>query len=301
MAPNEQLALFEYASPSGKPEKPPAPSPALRTENAHNSGPIPTPPPPSLPDGAQWRETATSLQTIGFVLLRSRRKSIGLQVNEDGLRVTAPRWVSLKQINAAIDDKATWILAKIRHHQERRKKLALADTQWHDGGRIPYLGNLIVLRLGLETQTRFRGNTQAPKPDDALLIGLPANADHRRVRDSTHMWLQARAKEWFDLRIRFFTHHHPDLSINRWRLSNATTRWGSCNSDRNIMLNWRLIHFEPDVIDYVIAHELAHLRHMDHSASFWREVGRLCPGFERARDILRGQDPASLPLLQGDF
>lgn len=300
MALNEQLSLFEQASHPGKPKAPPARSPALRTGSTHTS-PVPTPPPPSLPDGAQWHEAATSLQTIGFVLLRSRRKSIGLQVNDDGLRVTAPRWVGIKQINAAINDKAHWIVTKIRHHQERREKLALADTQWHDGGKIPYLGRLIILRLGQQTQTCFRGNTQAPGPHDELLIGLPTHADHRRVRDSTHLWLQAQAKDWFEQRIRHFTDRHTDLSINRWRLSNATTRWGACSSDRNIMLNWRLIHFEPHVIDYVIAHELAHLRHMDHSRSFWREVGNLCPGFERARDILRGHDPASLPLLQGVF
>jgi predicted metal-dependent hydrolase len=262
---------------------------------------VPTPPPPSLPDGAQWRETPTALQKIGFILMRSRRKSIGLQVNDDGLRVTAPGWVSLKQIDAAVNDKASWILAKIRHHQARKEKLALANTQWCEGGQIPYAGCLITLRLGQDTPTRYCGNIHAPKHNDALLLGLPANADHRRVRDTAQLWLQARAKEWFDLRIGHFTQHHPDLSINRWRLSNAATRWGACSSDRNITLNWRLIHFSPEIIDYVIAHELAHLRHMDHSKSFWREVGRLCPGFERARDILRGQDPASLPLLQGDF
>ncbi len=301
MEPNEQLSLFNDSHKAEKPSDLANVTAPSRPANNAPKATVPTPPPPSLPDGAQWRETSTSLQTIGFVLLRSRRKSIGLQVNDDGLRVTAPRWVGLKQIDAAVNDKAPWILTKIQHHQARKKKLALADAQWREGGQIPYIGCLITLRLGQEAQTLFCGNARAPVTGDTLLIGLPANADHRRVRDAAQLWLQARAKEWFDLRLQYFTHHHPDLSINRWRLSNATTRWGACSSDRNITLNWRLIHFTPDVIDYVIAHELAHLRHMDHSKSFWREVGRLCPGFERARDILRGQDPASLPLLQGDF
>src|SRR5690606_804020 len=102
------------------------------------------------------------------------------------------------------------------------------------------------------------------------------------------------------------------LHIRRWRLSSAATRWGSCSSDGNIMLNWRLIHFEPDIIDYVIAHEIAHLREMNHSKDFWREVGLILPGFERARDALRQHAPGSLPLIcrpravrllnhQGDF
>jgi predicted metal-dependent hydrolase len=63
------------------------------------------------------------------------------------------------------------------------------------------------------------------------------------------------------------------------------------------MLNWRLIHFSHDIIDYVIAHEIAHLREMNHGGNFWREVGRILPGFETARDALRQHDPGSLPLL----
>lgn len=292
MAPNKQLSLFDPNCP--------LPLPEAKSERHTATGtiaPIKISPPPSLPDGAQWREANTPIQAIGFVLMRSKRRSIGLQINDDGLRVTAPKWVSLKQIDAVVADKAQWVVTKIKHYQARRARLALADTQWCHGGTIPYLGQRIVLRLGHSNTTEFFGALFEPEPGDSLQLNLPGDADHRRVRDCVNTWLQARAKEWFDLRIGHFTQAHPDLIINRWRLSNATTRWGACSSDRNVMLNWRLIHFDPAVIDYVIAHELAHLRFMDHSKAFWREVGKLLPDFEDARDILRGHDPASLPLL----
>jgi hypothetical protein len=134
MKPNEQLPLFNDSHKAEKPSRPAnVTAPSRPSCTAPGSIIVPTPPPPSLPDGAQWRETPTALQKIGFILMRSRRKSIGLQVNDDGLRVTAPGWVSLKQIDAAVNDKASWILAKIRHHQARKEKLhcGLVKTRQH--------------------------------------------------------------------------------------------------------------------------------------------------------------------------
>ena len=136
----------------------------------------------------------------------------------------------------------------------------------------------------------------APQDGDILRLPLPGNAEHQRVRDSVHAWLQIKARDWFGQRLDHFQ-SVSQLRVGRWRLSSAATRWGSCNSDGNIMLNWRLIHFDRDIIDYVIAHELAHLKEMNHSREFWREVGRILPGFEAARNALRQHDPATLPLI----
>ena len=120
------------------------------------------------------------------------------------------------------------------------------------------------------------GDADAPRDGDTLWLALPANADQGRIRDAAQAWLQQRAGAWFGARLAHFL-QISGLKIRRWRLSSAATRWGSCTSDGNIMLNWRLIHFAPAIIDYVIAHELAHLREMNHSQDFWREVARSCP------------------------
>ncbi|HEY9572522.1 MAG TPA: SprT family zinc-dependent metalloprotease [Pusillimonas sp.] len=269
----------------------PAPPPAVEPALAATTRP------PSLPQNARWREVATPAQPIGFVLQRSRRKSIGLTINDDGLQVTAPNWVTLGQIDAAVVEKASWIIDKLRALRARQKHLATADTLWQQGGAIPYLGRRIVLDLNSAIKTTtFGGMPFEPRNGDVLSLALPADADRARIRDSVHSWLQQQAGAWFGQRLQHFLDANQ-LTIRRWRLSSAATRWGSCSSDGNIMLNWRLIHFEHDVIDYVIAHEIAHLREMNHSQDFWREVGRILPGFERSRDVLRQHNPGSLPLI----
>lgn len=112
---------------------------------------IPTPCPDPLPAGGRWREVQTEQQRIGFVLLRSRRRSIGFVVADDGLRVTAPNWVTLGQIDEAVREKARWILAKLRDWHTRREQLALA----------PVLGRHA---LGLLHQRRQHHAELAPDP-----------------------------------------------------------------------------------------------------------------------------------------
>ncbi|OLU07945.1 hypothetical protein BVK87_13000 [Achromobacter denitrificans] len=265
------------------------------TLSPNASSRVPTPCPDPLPPGARWREVPTEHQPIGFVLLRSRRRSIGFVVTDDGLRVTAPNWVTLTQIDDAVREKSRWILTKLREWHARKQQLAMAHTRWQPGGELPYLGKRIVIGVGGDSrQAYLSGDAEAPQDGDTLWLALPSSADQGRIRDSAQAWLQQRAGAWFGARLAHFL-QISGLKIRRWRLSSAATRWGSCTSDGNIMLNWRLIHFAPAIIDYVIAHELAHLREMNHSQDFWREVGQILPDFEDAKNILRRHDPASLP------
>jgi len=256
-------------------------------------------PPAQLAPGERWREIDTPLQAIGFVLRRSNRKSIGLSVTEDGILITAPKWVTLAQVDAAVREKARWLLDKLRHCHRRQQQLALAQTQWKDGGRIAWLGQDIVLRLG------YGSGDNRPKLEDVinenvgaslrekngeknLCLLLPIQSEPSRIRDATHAWLQSTARQHFDQRLQHFLQRSGYAhALRRWRLSGAATRWGSCSSAGDIMLNWRLIHLAPPLIDYVIAHEVAHLRHLNHSADFWQEVARLLPDFQPARQALR--------------
>lgn len=267
----------------------------LLTLSPNAASRVPTPCPDPLPPGARWREVPTEQQPIGFVLLRSRRRSIGFVITDDGLRVTAPNWVTLTQIDDAVREKSRWILTKLREWHARKQQLAMAHTRWQSGGELPYLGRRIIIGVGGDSrQANLSGDADAPQDGDTLWLALPSNADQGRIRDAAQAWLQQRAGAWFGTRLAHFL-QISGLKIRRWRLSSAATRWGSCTSDGNIMLNWRLIHFAPAIIDYVIAHELAHLREMNHSQDFWREVGQILPDFEDAKNILRRHDPASLP------
>lgn len=264
---------------------------------SHLQHPLSITPPPALPHGARWREIDTPLQTIGFVVIRSRRKSIGLVVNDDGLQIRAPNWVTWPQIDAAVIERASWIVDKLKIRQQRQAQLATATTLWETGGILPYMGVRIHLQLDAGLQEHaFEGQAVRPVHGDVLTLSLPNDASRERVRDSVHAWLQQQARLWFEQRLQHFL-AKGELTMQGWRLSSATTRWGSCSSQGNIMLNWRLIHFKHSVIDYVIAHEVAHLREMNHGKNFWREVERLMPDFAAARNALRQHNPGSLPLL----
>jgi predicted metal-dependent hydrolase len=106
-------------------------------------------------------------------------------------------------------------------------------------------------------------------------------------------WLQRQARRVFEERC---AHFAPRLRVRvkRLSLSSAATRWGSASADGSIWLHWRLIHFTLPVIDYVVAHELAHLREMNHSRAFWDVVRSVVPDYERTRRVL---DDQPVPVL----
>ena len=119
-----------------------------------------------------------------------------------------------------------------------------------------------------------------------LQVGLPRNAHAQQIRDAVQAWLMRQAQMYFEARMDYFA---PLLQV-RWvrlRLSNAGTRWGSASADGSIRLNWRLVHFRQSVMDYVVAHELAHLRVMDHSPRFWDTVATVMPDHAALRAELR--------------
>ena len=294
MAEPEQLTLFERTEPSAPPV-PAAPLPALTPAAQKTRVPILRP--ASLPPGCRWHEIETPLQTIGFMLRTSRRKTIGLTISDDGLVVTSPAWVPRRQLVEVVQSKAPWILRKLRALHERQQHLATADTQWRDGGRFPYLGQYVTLAIRpADGVLHYSGDPARPENQDILALPLQADSSADRVRERVYAWLQQQAAVLFEARLAHFC-ALADSRLRGWRLSSPNGRWGSCSSDGRIMLNWRLIHFPAEVVDYVVAHEVAHLRHMNHGPDFWREVGRLYPDFTQARQALKPHHPGSLPLL----
>jgi predicted metal-dependent hydrolase len=253
-------------------------------------------PPPSLPDDCSWHTLTLAGESLGYALRRSRRRSIGLVVRDTGLLIQAPTWASQRQIDEIIAQKSRWIHDKLRKRAERLELLALQASQWSEGGRIPYLGVSVLLHLDGRGAIHYHGNPEAPAPGDRLSLPLPRDADAQRIQERAQGWLQERARADFDARLRRYL-DLAGVSMRGWRLSSAQGRWGSCTSQGHIRLNWRLIHFAPSLIDYVVAHEVAHLRHMDHGAAFWREVDRLYPDFKSARDVLARHTPQTQPLF----
>ena len=239
------------------------------------------------------REIRLQEHVVAYALKRARRRSIGFIVGMEGLSVNAPKWVGIGDIESALREKAGWILRKLAEQQERAQRLHEAKVDWRDGTTIPFLGEQVIVvidaRAGL-TKAGAVLNTDAQAlpgvPRLTLHIGLPHTASAVQIRDVVQSWLQRQARRVFEERCQLYT-QQLGVRYTRLSLSSAQTRWGSASADGSIRLNWRLIHFGLATIDYVVAHELAHLREMNHSPRFWDVVRSVVPDYEAARGSLK--------------
>ena len=301
------LDLFESlgTAPSAKapPSKPPARAPRVVAKPNTSAAKSASAPSPefSTEAGFVHPQAARSLRLQGvevaFSLVRARRSSIGMTIGPDGLSVRAPRWTSLLEIDKVLQARAEWIVRKLHESRERHTQLQQTRIDWRDGAVFPYLGGLMRLRLDPSHGFSAAGAALAEAHDGQdgplmreLRIALPMDASAAQIRDATQAWLMRQAKALFEERLNHFA---PLLQV-RWTrlsLSNADKRWGSAKSDGSIRLNWRLMHFELPVIDYVVAHELSHLRVMNHSPHFWQTVGSVMPDYPERRKQLK--DPTA--------
>lgn len=230
-------------------------------------------------------------QRVAYLLQRAKRRSIGFVVSEDGLVVRAPRWVTQPGIDEALQDKAGWIVRKIAEMQQRRASSLSASIRWEDGASLPFLGQPLQLVVDSEQRVArsgavWRVEEEAPDSPSRLYLALPPSAGRTQIRDLVQAWFIQSARQHFLARL---AHFAPLLGVHytSLRLSSAETRWGSAKSDGSIRLNWRLMHYAPAVIDYVVAHELAHLRVMDHSPRFWDTVAEVVPDHRALRQQLK--------------
>jgi len=241
------------------------------------------------------REVQLGPVRVAYLFNRGQRRSIGFSVGPDGLAVRAPKWVALREVDAALQAKSAWILRKLQETRERHARLTDQVIEWRDGAELPFLGQ--ILRVQLDPEQRAGATpliAEPPASDDAtgapsaqvLRISLAHNAAPDQIRDAVQAWLMRHARRIFQQRL---DHFAPLLGV-QWKklaLSNAGTRWGSARRDGVIRLNWRLLHFRMSVIDYVVAHELSHLREMNHGPKFWDTVRSVVPDYAALRQQLK--------------
>ncbi len=245
------------------------------------------------------RQAVLNGQAVGYLFRRGQRKTIGFSVGPQGLSVSAPRWSTLAAVDAALQTKADWVLNTLQKAGQRQHALQEQRMDWCDGAQLPWLGGHMVLRLGtppkpaapaqpLPAVAGKRKPTLVQPHENTLWVALPQAATAAQLRDAVQAWMSQAAYAHFAERLNHFA---PLLGVT-WtslRLSSAATRWGSAKADGSIRLHWRLMHFEAQVVDYVVAHELSHLRHMDHSPRFWQTVATVVPDFAAWRAKLKGE------------
>lgn len=221
----------------------------------------------ALPDGEQ----------IPYRLERRARRTIGMKITVDGLIVHAPLRIHHADLEALLRSKARWITSKLK----ARQAAVVPEFEWRDGAELHLLGQPLTLRI-----TPSSRNSSPKLEGNALKIATTNIHDHTMIARKVIQWLQKEARLDFARRLPIFAARLGEPTPALF-LSNAKTRWGSCNSKREVRLNWRLIQAPPALINYVIAHELAHLREMNHSARFWAVVAKLYPDYPAAEQALK--------------
>ncbi|MDH4286046.1 MAG: M48 family metallopeptidase, partial [Gallionella sp.] len=216
------------------------------------------------PPAVEQRAALLAGKNITYTLKRSdKRRSIGLRIDDRGLTVSVPWRASEKWLHSVLQDKAHWVVEKLDGWRERKP----AAPHWQDGETIDLLGELLVLRV---VQSLFAAPPQ--RGNKELWVFVADDSDEAHIGKMVMRWYRDEALKLFEQRVAYYA---PLLEVAPCavKLSAATAQWGSCTAQGVVRLNVQLIKLPLRLIDYVVVHELAHLREMNHSEAFWLVVG----------------------------
>ena len=228
-------------------------------------------------EGGELRQITLGGEVVDYRLVRVKRRSIGMQIGFAGLTVRASRWVALRGIEAALREHAAWILRRLAEWRAQRRDVL--PREWKTGAPLLYQGRDLALAVYPARRKEIAADLLN------LTVLHPAPDDERQVATFVVHWLKDEALRLLAPQVVTFAATLA-LPAPRVRLSNARTEWGSCNRNGDIRLSWRLVQLPPHLAHYVVAHEVAHLVELNHSARFWALVETLYPGHAAARRAL---------------
>jgi len=210
-----------------------------------------------------------------LVLKRNpRARRYVLRLNQQGqAQVTIPRSGSAAEAFRFAYRNKRWLERQF----QRLANLPKRPVEWSMGNKVLFRGELLPIEPVLDVAK----STVRLGPE---IITVPDLASDLRPALERHLWALA-ARE-LPPRVMVAAAQHQ-LQVRRVTVRNQKSRWGSCSRKGTISLNWRLVQAPPFVLEYIILHELMHLRHMNHSARYWQEVERVCPDFRMAERWLK--------------
>jgi predicted metal-dependent hydrolase len=225
-------------------------------------------------DDGELRRIVLDGEVVDYRLVRVKRRSIGMQVGLEGLTVRASRWTTLRAIEAALREHAGWIARRLAEWRALRREVL--PGEWKTGASLVLQGRELSLAV-----------VPARKKDIAadllnFTVLHPSPHDESALATFVIRWLKDEALRFVTPRVAACA-AQIGAGSPPVKLSNARSEWGSCNRKGEIRLSWRLIQLPPELAQYVVAHEVAHLRELNHSPRFWALVERLHPGHAAAR------------------
>jgi predicted metal-dependent hydrolase len=216
----------------------------------------------------------------------SRIRRISLRVTPDKVKVSAPARSSKREIESFIYKNQDWILENWLKLQET---VVIPNRKHYETGvTVPYLGKDLEIRIQEISQKMVSARYERER--GILSIGIPTGifgeSKQEAIQGILEKWYKEEARSIYLEKLDFWS-KQMGVKYNQFRLKEQKTRWGSCSSLGNINLNWRAIMAPESVVDYLVIHELAHLKYMDHSLKFWEFVARFCPEHVNHRKWLR--------------
>lgn len=219
--------------------------------------------------------------TINYVLkvsLRARRLRLAVRP-DTGLEVTTPKGVAIGRIEAILREKAAWIEATL---QRFATQAPVATIAAYDGANIPFAGISLEFRVrqvASATRTHFALT-------GAILTVTTPHTDAPTLRAALEAWYRRQAHHIFAQRVAYWNARYG-FEHGRISIKDQKSRWGSCSQAGNLNFNWRLLLAPIEALDYIVIHELAHLKEGNHSSRFWALVATQCPDYKQQRRWLR--------------
>lgn len=229
------------------------------------------------------RKTTLDGQTISYIVKRSANaRYIRLEVrSETGLTVVIPRSRKAKHIPDLLEAKKGWILSKLaKYGQFRPQKM---ENELKSGGTIPYLGQDLEI-----VRRQNHGSSDGVRLEQNKLI-VSLRAQNVRVDFVLEQWYRKQAAEFITVKAKKLSARFG-LTYKRLIIRGQKTRWASCSHKGNLSFNWKLLMAPEPVIDYVITHELVHLKEMNHTKKFWQLVTQYCPRWREHKQWLRDHE-----------
>ena len=215
---------------------------------------------------------------------RARRLSLKIESEKPELILVIPRYALSMQIDSFIRKQTPWI--EKHWTQALKKAQKRPKRRYQDGDTYFYFGETLSLKLipslSWKPGIRVVGNNL----EITLHKATSLSDGKKTIKKIVQEFYKKKAEEVIHDRLQFFNEHYG-LKYNRVTFRNQKTRWGSCSSAKNLNFNWRLIMAPIEIIDYVVVHELCHIKYMNHSAAFWKLVSELIPNHKEMRRWLK--------------
>jgi len=209
------------------------------------------------------------------IIKSKKRKTVSLQVTAEAeIIVRVPHRLSSRRINEIVNEKKDWLQKKYKIALARLKKYSV--KKYVNGEKFLYLGDLYNLNIVVEQDEPLKFENEF----------LLANKWQREAKELFANWYRKQALIELQNRVQHYS-LESGIKYSKVKISNAKKRWGSCSINGNLNFNWRLIMAPKWVLDYVVAHELSHLEHRNHSRVFWNRVKEIYPRFKEAKKWLK--------------